>query len=446
MTAPTISFTDQLIDNLGVLCAQASTSGRDHELAQTASVVERLMYRSGLQTQRISTPGAPVIVGMRAGRRPFTLLLYHHYDVAAPGIWRSWHHEPLTLAERDDALFARGVAEGKGALAAHLSVIDALLKHEAHLPCNVIVVAEGERLEGSPNLAKALQAHPKILRANLCLASSGMRDPSGTPYIYTGSKGELRVRLSAQGANQTLPAGFASTVNNPLWRLLWALAAIKGDDEDIKITGFYDDVEGPSREMNRALRNMSLDEETRLNAWGIESFLFGMSGSSLLRAEVTLPTCNLSSIQFEALTSGSGIPATASALVDFQLVPAQKPQHIADLLIEHLLSKGFNDIKCEILPGAYASSTTAHDHPLITNLQEVGTKAFGKTPSLLPLGPFSLPLVHFQQPETGTGMPIASLGLQRPDANVLNANEHILLNDLVQHGQFLMELFWSHGA
>jgi acetylornithine deacetylase/succinyl-diaminopimelate desuccinylase-like protein len=445
VTASTISFTDQLIDNLSALCAQASTSGRDHELDQTASIVERLMYRSGLQTQRIQTPGAPVIVGMRAGRRPFTLLLYHHYDAAAPGIWRSWHHEPLTLAERDDALFARGVAEGKGALAVHLSVIEALLKHEAHLPCNIIVVAEGERLKGSPNLAKALQAHPKILRANLCLASSGMRDPNGTPYVYTGSKGELRVQLNVQGANQTLPAGFASTVNNPLWRLLWALAAIKGDDEDIKITGFYDEVEGPSREMNRALRNMSLDD-ARLKAWGIDSFLFGMSGSSLLRAEVTLPTCNVSNIQFEALNGTSGIPAQASALLDFQLVPSQDPQHIADLLTEHLLSKGFTDITCEILPGAYGSSTTTHEHPLLLGLQELGTKAFGKTPALLPLGPFSLPLVHFQQHASPATMPVASIGLQRPDANTLNVNEHILLNDLVQHGQFLMELFWSQGG
>ncbi|MBC8075292.1 MAG: M20/M25/M40 family metallo-hydrolase, partial [Chloroflexales bacterium] len=78
------------------------------------------MQRCGLDTLVAATPGAPVVIGTRAGRSPHTLLLYHHYDTAPTGPWRHWHHDPHMLAERDGALFARGAAAGKGPLAAHL--------------------------------------------------------------------------------------------------------------------------------------------------------------------------------------------------------------------------------------------------------------------------------------------------------------------------------------
>ena len=440
MTAPALISTEQLIDILSALCAQPSSVGRPHELAQTAEIVQQLMTRCGLETQLLSTGDAPIVLGARAGREPFTLLLYHHYDTATSGAWNSWNHDPYVLAEREGSLYGRGVAEGKGPLAAHLSALAALLSTDAELPCNVLVVADGEGLIGSPHLPSAVAEFPDLKHVDACLGSAGVRDTEGRPYCYSGSKGQIRIRLQACGPGYPLSSGLASTVPNPLWRLLWAIGAIKGEDEDISIPGFYDAVEGPPRELNRSIRSMSLDETDRMAAWMLPQFLFGMTGSGLLRAEVSLPTCNLSNISVDPIPGGDGIPPYASAQLDFQLVPRQEPKAVGELLQEHLLSKGFNDVTCTILPGGYPPALIAPDHEFITRLCAIGSEIYRAPLSLLPLGPFALPLSLFQ---AGRDIPVASVGLQRADSRSTAANEHITLNDVLQHGQLLIELMWS---
>lgn len=442
MTAPALISADHLIDSLGTLCTQPSSVGRDHELAQTAEVVRRLMVRCGLQTSLVPTDGAPVVVGVAAGTHPLTLLLYHHYDTAAVGSWHTWHHDPHVLAERDGALYARGVAEGKGPLAAHLSALAALRGSDDRLTCNVVVVAEGEGLSGSPHLSDAIHARPELFDADSCLASIGFRDGAGTPFCFSGSKGQMRVRLSVRSADQPLSSGLAATVPNALWRLLWAIAAIKGEDEDIAIPGFYDQVEGPSRELNRAMRGMTTDEAARLQAWALPQFLFGMTNSALIRADVTLPTCNVSTITAEPVLGAVGIPPAASALLDFQLVPQQQPAAISDLLQEHLLSKGFSDVACERLPGGYPAATTTASDRFIDTLCRVGSAVYESPLPLLPLGAFAAPLAVLQR---GRAIPVASVGMQRPDQRSQADNEHVRLVDLQHHGQLLLELLWAYG-
>jgi acetylornithine deacetylase/succinyl-diaminopimelate desuccinylase-like protein len=435
--APALITPDRLIDTLRALCAHPSASGQPHELASAGDAVRQLMGKAGLDAVVVPTPGAPVVVGARAGRSPTTLLLYHHYDTVPTGPWRHWHHEPHTLAERDGALFARGAAAGKGPLAAHLCAIDALLAAEGELPCGVVVVAEGEALAGSPSLPHALAARADLPRADAVLASAGERDPAGLPFCYTGSKGVLRAQLRCAGAAEPLPTGLSAVVANPLWRLVWALGCIKGEDEDIRIEGFYDSVEGPSRDVSRSLRATPLDEAGRLAAWGLSQFLFGLSGSALTSAEVTLPTCNLASLSVEPAGVAGGIPTCASAQLDFQLVPAQRPDAVAALMAQHLQSNGFGDVACSFPPGGYEAALGSADSPLAGALVRAGADVFGAPPTVLPLGPFSVPLALLR-PASHT--PVASLGCARPTSGVHHANEHIPLVDLLSHGQLLIAL------
>jgi acetylornithine deacetylase/succinyl-diaminopimelate desuccinylase-like protein len=443
VSAPALIPVDQLIENVGALCAQPSPSGQEHELRQAADLVAQLMWRSGLDARVLATPGAPVVFGWRAGRQPYTLLLYHHYDVAPAGLWRAWHHEPYALAERDEALYARGVALGKGPLAAHLSALAALLAG-GELPCGVAMIAEGEALIGSPHLPGAIEAGGELLRADACLASAGERDALGTPYCYSGSKGLLRLQLAAFGSAQALAPGLAAIAPNPLWRLVWALGSIKGDDEDVRVVGFYDSVEGPSREQNQVLRRLRLDEQGRLAAWQLPQFLFGMSGPALMSAEATLPTCNLSALSADAAaTNGEigSIPSQASATLDLQLVPAQRPAEIAALVEEHLASRGFGDISCKRLPGGYGPAS-APDSLFVQQLAELGASVYGTPLTTLPMGPFALPLQLFRQ---ALGVPVAALGCLRPNSGVRTANERAPLQDLLRHGQLLVELMQACG-
>jgi acetylornithine deacetylase/succinyl-diaminopimelate desuccinylase-like protein len=414
--------------------------GQPDDLAASADLIAGMLHGLGMQVRLAGTPASPVVVGRRAGRSQRSLLLYHRFDTPPTGPWITWSHEPYQLAERDGALYARGVAEGKGPLAAHLQALYTLIQADNELPCGIVIVADGGGLVGSPSLPAAIAAHQELLQAHACLGSAGDRDIHGTPLCYTGCKGLLQVRLSAHGPTHPLPAGVAPAVRNPLWRLTWALANVKGDDEDIRIPGFYEAVEGPSRDENALLRELKLDEPGRLAAWGAEQYLFGMAGVALTRAEATLPTCNVSSIHSEPQYELAQLPASASAVLDFQLVPRQEPVAVAQLLRTHLDERGFSDVGLELLPGGYPPARTSLDSPFIHQILAAGAAALGSLLPLAPAGPFALPLQLFA---VALDAPATSVGLARADSSPYGPDEHIPLDDLARHGQLLIELMLS---
>lgn len=443
MSASPLLLAEKLIHLLRPLCAQPSSVGQNDHLHAAADLIAGQLHSLGMQVQIAGLPGPPVVIGRRAGRSARTLLLYHRFDTPPPGPWSAWSHEPYQLAERDGALYGRGVAESKGPLAAHLQALLALLQAEGELPCGVAIVADGGSLLGSPSLPGVLLAERHLFQADAILGSAGERDAQATPLCYSGCKGQLRVRLTVRGPAHPLPAGTAPAVRNPLWRLSWALAAIKGDDEDIRIPGFYEAVEGPTREEHALLRGLKLDERGRLAAWDVGDYLFGMSGIALVRAEVTLPTCNLSAIQSEPEGDLPLLPAAASAVLDFQLVPRQEPEEIARLLRAHLDERGFADVTSQLLPGAYPPARSSPDSAFIHQVIMAAAAALGSVLPVVPAGPFSLPLGLFA---TALDAPVATVGLARADSAPFGPNEHIPLDDLVRHGQLLTELLLAFGA
>lgn len=440
MTEPALISTDRLIYDLDELIGLPGSAGQLDQLAAVGARVAAMMRSRGLKVDVVTTGGAPVVIGYRACRLPFSLALYHHYDVAPPGPWRSWHHEPHQMAERDGTLYGRGVAEGKGPLAAHLNAIAALLEAEGDLPCGVVVLAEGGRLSGSPDLADAIADHPALAAAQAVLATGGDRDARGLPFCYSGVKGLLQLRLRASGAHMALPSGVSASAPNPLWRLVWALSQIKSDQEEVLIPGFYDVIDGPSRTETQALRAAALDEASRLDAWGIQQFLFGMSQGALIRAEVTLPTCNVTAIAVDPPGDPGAIPVSATARLDFQLVPRQIPEEVASLLEAHLAAKGLEDVVVELLPGSYPAASTPFDDPFVQLVAEAGRPVYGTPLALLPRGPFALPLYALAE---RIGAPVASLACARAESAANAANEHIPLPDLVRHGQLLIELIYA---
>lgn len=427
---------DKLTQALRALCGQPSSVGQPDDLAATADLLAAMLHSLGMQV-RLLSDDPPVVIARRAGRSERALLLYHHFDTPPPGPWLAWSHEPYQLAERDGAIYARGVAQGKGPLVAHLQAVQALLEGEAELPCGLVIVADGGGLIGSPTLGQALAAHPELIAAEAVLGSVGERDASGTPLCYSGSKGLIQVRLTAQGPAHPLSAGAAPALRNPLWRLTWALASIKGEDEDIRIPGFYDLVDGPTREEHAALKAIKLDEAGRLAAWGGDQFLFGMSGVALVRAEVTLPTCNLSSVHCQPAYELAQLPSLATAVLDFQLVPRQEPAGVAELLRQHLDERGFGDVALERLPGGYPPARTSPDSLFVRQVAAAGAVAYGTLLPIIPAGPFALPLQLFAE---RLACPVVSVGVAHPDSSPHGPDEHLPLDDLLRHGQLLVEL------
>src|SRR5699024_5413942 len=121
------------------------------------------------------------------------------------------------------------------------------------------------------------------------------------------------------------------------------------------------------------------------------------------------------------------IPSSARAKITCRLVPGQDPEHIQQLLVNHIHQhkpKGVTvDVKKENLSAkAYKVDP---DHPLIQKAAESYTKAFGKETVFVRMGG-SIPVVEWL--EDIYHIPVVLLGFGTPDDRLHSPNESFPLN------------------
>ncbi len=121
------SHLDESISELSHLVAQPSVGAQNWGLHECAGMVADMLRKRGFNTDVMSTPGAPVVLGERKGRTDQTLLFYCHYDVQPAEPLDLWETPPFEPSLRNGKLYGRGVSDDKGHITARLFAIDALL-------------------------------------------------------------------------------------------------------------------------------------------------------------------------------------------------------------------------------------------------------------------------------------------------------------------------------
>jgi acetylornithine deacetylase/succinyl-diaminopimelate desuccinylase-like protein len=313
------------------------------------------------------------------------------------------------------------------------------------LPVRVVWVIEGEEEVGSPHLDGFVAAHREELRAEGCVWEAGSYTWDGTPNITLGLKGMLSVELVARGANRDLHSSMAAYVPSPVWRLVWALSAIKSPDDRVHIPRFYDDIRVPTEAQARMIDSIP-DETARERAnLGIRAFINGMQGVEVYRASSFSPTANILGI--EAGYNGPGsktvLPNEARAKLDIRLVPDQDPQAIFESLRSFLKAQGFDDIEVSRIAGE-GDLLPAYSDPSATFVQKViqaCREASGKQPVVVPSSAGSGPMAPFTMPPPrGLGLPTAGFGTGYPDSRAHGPDENIRLSDLRAHMQAFARL------
>ncbi len=425
MNAATGLDLNTLLNNLKLLCAQASVSGQSRGLTDGADSVASVLRSVGLDCRIVKTSGAPIVVGRYDVGAARTMLLYGRYDVPPAGLRRSWTYEPFQPAIHDGLLYARG-AVIKAELVARAAAIQTLIHQR--VPVNLVVVVEGESLIGSPHLA---DVQSETTACNACLWSGGGFDAADMPLLYSGLKGLLQVELQASVASTTVPASYAATVPNPIWQLVLALSSIKSEFEEILIEGFYDEVNPPSRQSLNMVQRLDVGEQARRDAWKVPSFIANVKGAMLARTETFSPTCNISVFN---VPNGDmpAIPQRASATLHFQLVPDLEPARLFELLQAHFEARGFAGLTITQLPGAYAPMLSAE---LSFNAAQSAVGVYGKYAQMVPLAPFAAPASVIARDK-----PLISCGVERPTSSIFGPDEHVPLADVESHARLIAEL------
>ena len=431
--------TGRYLDELKALIRIPTVSAQGLGIEDTAKVVLERAKRAGVAATVEWVPGGPPTIVGEIGKGERTLLVYNHYDVQPPDPLDEWTTPPFEPIERDRHLYGRGTSDNKGNLMARLQAIEAYRATVGELPLRIRVLYEGEEEIGSEHLAAFVERHGERLRADGCIWEAGYKDAAGRPVISLGLKGiayfDLRVRGTAKDAHSSV----GTIVPNAAWRLVWALATLKNERDEISIDGFAEHVRAPSAADLAVLEALPFDEDKLREIHGIRSFVRGLGGLELKRKHFFEPTCTICGLTsgYSGAGSKTVLPAVASAKVDFRLVPDLTPDVVAKLLRAHLDKRGFPDVEISQSHGERPSRWPA-DSLAARAAVAACRDAYGSEPVVYPLmvgsGPMAQVCDALGIPATGFGSGNAASANHAP-------NENIAIVDYVDHirafGRFL---------
>jgi acetylornithine deacetylase/succinyl-diaminopimelate desuccinylase-like protein len=430
---------DQYVEWLRQLCRQPSIAAQGEGMMETAKLVAEMIRRLGVEPQQIPTAGYPVVFAELPGNQTRTLMLYNHYDVQPPDPLDQWNYPPFGAELADGRIWARGVADNKGNLVARLCAIDAWQQVRGALPLTVKLVFEGEEEIGSPHLGEFAEQHQSLIRADGCIWEAGYKDLQGRLQISLGCKGITYVELRAYGATRDLHSSNAAVVPSPVWRLIWALATLKGQDERVRIDGFYDDVRVESVRDRELLAAWDFQPEAFRAELEIAGFLRGARDEQVKRDLLFEPTCNICGIQAGYTGPGSKtvLPDYAFCKLDFRLVPDQRNERVLALLRQHLDRHGFPEIEIIDLHGEDPARTDP-DHPLVGAVVRAANAVYDRPAQVMPTMAGTGPMHHLCQ-----RWDIGAVGAGVGNANSRNhaPNENILIADYLEGIKHIAQIF-----
>jgi acetylornithine deacetylase/succinyl-diaminopimelate desuccinylase-like protein len=434
---------DEAQSLLEQLCRQPSVAAQNLGIAATADLVQSLLDDAGFSTQRFKVAGAPpAIYGEQRGRSPFTLLLYNHYDVQPAEPLDLWHSPPYEPTVRDGNLYARGVADNKGEIAARLAAVRALRAAYGELPITLRWIIEGEEEVGSPHFAAIAERYAESLRADGCLWEGSGFDVAGRPELVLGTKGLLYVQLEVQGAGHDAHSGMAPILPSAAWRLIQALGSLRAPDGSVRIPGFYEAIRPPTPEQLAAIAQQTDMTEQWREAYQVREFVDGLTGAPLRERQAFTPTSNIAGLLSGYTGEGvkTVLPAGAMAKLDFRLVPDQDPQEILAKLRAHLDAAGYDDVQVTAL-GSAEPVVTPIDHPFVRRIAAIAEEFAGQPPSISPIIGGTLPLLGALRRFVGVPglMAPGNAGYWASGAHA--PNEHIRLDDLSRAVAFNCHMF-----
>jgi acetylornithine deacetylase/succinyl-diaminopimelate desuccinylase-like protein len=438
---------DEILEDLIRFCRQPSISAQGTGINQMVDLLVDSLGSLGAKVRVVEFPGGnPAIYGEIPGDSDVSLLFYNHYDVQPPDPLDEWITPPFEPDIRDGKIYARGTSDNKGDLVARLHAVKAFLDVKGSLPLTVKFLIEGEEEIGSVHLGELVSRMGNELKSDGCLWETGGRGSDERIEVALGCKGIAYLELESIIAQSDLHSSNATIVPNPAWRLIWALSSLKNENEEILISGFYDNIRSLTQEEMKTLQDIEVHDANLKESLGVKDFLLGLSGNNLLRRHLLAPTCTICG--FISGYTGEGaktvLPNKARAKVDFRLVPDQKPEDIMRKVERHLAEKGFSDVKV-----AWSHGVPPYRAPLDSQVATAAREAledvYGEPPALLLSMPGTGPMYELSgrlnMPTIATGVCYAGSAMHGP-------NENIRIRDLILGTEaiaVLMEVFARQG-
>jgi len=449
----------ELVDFLAI----PNVATDDANIRRNAQHILAMLAQRGIQGVLLESPtGGPpaVFASLPAPGAKKTIVMYAHYDgqPVVASEWKTNPWKPVLVPDRiepETRIYARSASDDKAPIVAFMTALDALRASGTPPAVNLKFFFEGEEEAGSLHLGALLEKHKDLLAADGWVFCDGPRHPSGAMQVVFGARGITGVTLTTFGPARTLHSGhYGNWSPNPIALLTDLLFSMRDGEGNVKIARFYDDVRPPAPAERAAVAALP-DNDAELR----RSLLIAKSegGGERLPSRLLAPSVNFTGIHSGVLGTNA-IPSTASASLDFRLVPNQTPERVRAVIEEHVRKRGFtivhetpsDDVRLANAKlvqlswsEGYAPARTPIDDPFAQSVLRIIEKTTASKPLLVPTFGGSLPLYLFEQT---LHTPFVIVPIANSDNNQHAANENLRLQNLWDAIEFFAEIFRSRGS
>ncbi|MEV5609242.1 M20/M25/M40 family metallo-hydrolase [Streptomyces sp. NPDC052225] len=372
------------------------------------------------RVERIDLPDtAPVIFGEIPPPSPDapTVLLYSHYDVQPPGDESLWDSPPFEPTPVEGGLRARGIADDKSNVIAHLGMLRAF---GGRPPVGVKIVFEGQEEYGSPFDGYPPTDPDRFACDAMVIADLGNLRP-GTPTLTTGLRGAAEVTVEVRTLQEPRHSGeFGGAAPDALLTLLKALATLHDVHGDVAVEGLRREewtgagyTEDEFRDLAGVTEGLPL-----LGSGSLGERLW--SGPAITVIGVDAPTVE---------GAASAVVPYARAKLNLRFHPRQDPNEAQDHLVRHLRALRPFGIPLTVTPGdtgpGYEAATGG---PAYRAARAALKEAWGSEASYVATGG-SIPLVNGLA-QAAPNAEVLLFGAQDNLCNLHAPNERVLFSEL----------------
>ena len=384
----------------------------------SAEAVAALLRAEGLDVEIVREGGRPAVIGHVDGPEGApTVMLYAHHDVQPPGKDEDWDSAPFEPTERDGRVYARGIADDKAGVMAHIA---ALRAHHGTLPVGVTVFVEGEEEIGSDSLPTILERHGDKLRADAIVLADSMNWGIGEPALTTTLRGMIRVVVTVRTLDHGVHSGmFGGAVPDAIMSLARLLSTLHDDEGNVAVQGLK----------SGDAADLEFTEEQLRKDSGLLDGVHTIGSGSLLSRMWTKPSITTIGLDAPTVAQASNtLVPQASAKISVRIAPDEDPAAAYRLVTDHLKAHAPWNAQVDVhLDESGAGFAADAQGPVYDQARAAFTDAWGTPPVDIGVGG-SIPFVAaFAEkfPEAG----ILITGVEDPDTRAHGANESLHLGE-----------------
>ncbi|MEX0831654.1 MAG: M20/M25/M40 family metallo-hydrolase [Nitriliruptoraceae bacterium] len=408
------------------------------DLVASADATADLLRKAGIPSvEVVAVDGSPpYVIGVwEVDPSAPTVLLYAHHDVQPTATAHRWTSPPFEPTERQGRLFARGAADDKAGVLAHVAAIRAWTTARGAPPLNVKVIIEGEEEIGSPHLDAFLAAHAETLRANTIVLTDLVNWQVGWPAITRSLRGQMAMTVTVRSLAQPVHSGiWGGVVPDALTGMARLLASLHDDAGSIAVDGFTDDVAPLTAQDRATLATLAYDaddvrRDTRMLD-GVQTV--GSNAAGVLERLWWQPTITPTGMDVPKVAEASNtLLSEVSAKITCRLAPGQDPARAVEVLTGHLTRHVPWGLHLDIeVTERNPAWTSAADEAVTDAATTSMAAAYGRPPAIIGCGG-SIPFVGPLSAAFGD-VPCLLVGVQDPATNAHGEDESLHLDDFTR--------------